>query len=120
MATNWPYSTRAWKRYRRAKLALAGWKCERCGLGEDDREKRGRLHVHHKTPLTEDQRRTQDESAGFPDLENVEALCLNCHSKEHGLRIRCNDDEELTDEARAEEKDWQDFIDEGVDDAVVR
>lgn len=48
----------------------------------------------------------RDERAAFPMLEDLQVLCLPCHSKHHGLTIR-GLDPELDDSG-----EWRDFIGE--------
>ena len=71
---DWPYRTTRWKELRETKLASSPV-CERCSTWQD-------LHVHHRQPLTLDERIEQDESAGFPAIDDLETLCRSCHSVE--------------------------------------
>ena len=70
------YSTSKWRKCRAAYLSEHPC-CERC-------EKAGiisvAVHVHHKTELNEDNY-LDPMIALNPD--NLEALCFNCHQKEH-------------------------------------
>lgn len=50
-------------------LGLRGKSCEKCGYGEFRI-----LQVHHK-----------DRNKGNNDMDNLELICPNCHSKEHYL-----------------------------------
>ena len=57
----------AWGEKLKARIELAGHKCERCG-------KNFRLQVHHKTY----------QRAGRERLQDLVCLCEDCHSTEHG------------------------------------
>lgn len=59
-----------WKRLRNAILRKRGLRCERC---RRYRQKRF-LHIHHKTY----------ERLGNELLNDLEILCVDCHSFEHG------------------------------------
>ena len=72
---------RAWERLRRAMLDRAGWRCERCGTGPP-------LEIHHRNGDRTDNRR-----------ENLEALCVACHLREH---------DRLRDRPKA--RAWRDFV----------
>lgn len=67
-----------WAASRDRVLLRAGFKCER-GCGRDAR------HVHHKTY----------ERLGHEALDDLEALCLECHQAEHPHReiLAAEDDE---------------------------
>lgn len=66
------YKSQAWRRTRAAYLESVNHICERCG--------RPAVIVHHKRYLT-------PEAVNDPDLalsfDNLEALCRDCHNKEH-------------------------------------
>ena len=83
MPNSWPYNSNNWKNLRRLKLESVGYECEQEGC-----KSKRRLHVHHREPLTKEQRGSRDERAGFPSLDNLEVLCLNHHAILHGLLIR--------------------------------
>ena len=71
------YKSAAWEACRNAYLCSVGHFCERCkakGIYEPARI------VHHKIYLTEDNYHDPSISLNF---ENLEALCLDCHNKEH-------------------------------------
>ena len=53
-----------WQRVRQRVLNRDGWRCKRCGL-------RGRLEIHHVTPL-------HLGGDGYA-LDNLETLCRGCH-----------------------------------------
>lgn len=79
MAKDWAYAfyhSRAWKVCRRAFLESKHWLCERCG-------KPARI-VHHKTYLTP--RNIDDPRVTFA-WDNLEAVCEDCHNKEHFVTI---------------------------------
>ena len=73
MGLNWPYSTARWRNLRVRKLNRDGARCEGCGTGS-------RLQVHHVRPLTTEQRKERNEAAGFPSLDELPTLCIQCHS----------------------------------------
>lgn len=71
------YKSRTWERTRTIYLQKVNGLCERClakGLVVPARV------VHHKIYLTEENYR--DPSVSL-NLENLEALCLDCHNAEH-------------------------------------
>lgn len=66
---------------REVALERAGYRCERCGITDDEHRERddlfppnGGLHVHHKTPTTD-----FDDVAEAHDPDNLEVLCAECH-----------------------------------------
>lgn len=66
------YSSAAWLRARRAVLAAALYRCERCGAPA--------TMVHHKIPISDD---TETVPEITLDPANLEALCDHCHQMEH-------------------------------------
>lgn len=62
------------------------------------------MHVHHREPITKDEKERRDDAAGFPDVSKLQTLCINCHAQHHGLTIRGIDPGELD--------EWRDFIGE--------
>ena len=71
------YKSRAWEATRKIYLDRVSYQCERCkakGLIVPARI------VHHKIYLTEANYR--DPSVSL-NLENLEAVCLDCHNKIH-------------------------------------
>ena len=70
------YHSPVWKAVRRKKLA-ANPLCEEC-------ERRGRVtaaaHVHHVEPLRKAPERRLD-------LDNLESLCVRCHSRETAYEV---------------------------------
>ena len=71
------YKSKAWANCRTAYLQKVGFFCERCraqGILEPARV------VHHKVYLSEDNYRDPSISLNF---DNLEALCQDCHNKEH-------------------------------------
>jgi 5-methylcytosine-specific restriction protein A len=64
-------TTRAWGRLRRLVLDRAGGRCERCGAVADD--------AHHLVARAR---------GGADTLDNLEALCEDCHAEEHEQRSR--------------------------------
>lgn len=76
------YSSNAWKTCRNTFLATKSGLCERClqkGLIVPARE------VHHKKRLTE--ANINDPSIAL-NFDNLEALCVECHEKEHEADAR--------------------------------
>lgn len=73
------YKSQAWKRASAAYMASQHYICERCGQP-------ARI-CHHKTWLNG---RNVDDPAIALDASNLEALCIECHNKEHfkGLQQR--------------------------------
>lgn len=71
------YKSQAWEDCRNAYMAKVNHLCERCkanGFYEPAKI------VHHKIHLTEANYRDASISLNF---DNLEALCLDCHNKEH-------------------------------------
>jgi 5-methylcytosine-specific restriction endonuclease McrA len=68
----WFYRSPAWKRCRRLFLESKHWLCERC-------QQPARI-AHHKTYLT--QANVNDPYVTL-HWSNLEALCEDCHNKEH-------------------------------------
>ncbi|MBR5299848.1 MAG: HNH endonuclease [Bacteroidales bacterium] len=71
------YKSREWENCRTAYLQQVGYWCERCkakGIYEPARV------VHHKIHLNESNYRDASISLNF---DNLEALCQDCHNKEH-------------------------------------
>lgn len=60
---------RLWRAARRAALDRDGWRCRDCGRA-------GRLDVHHVQPL--------EHGGEAYNLDNLRALCRDCHIREHG------------------------------------
>ena len=81
------YKSISWKRCRKAYLDSVGWLCERCA-------KEGKIvpadHVHHKVRLTPEN--INDPTVSL-NHDNLEALCIDCHTQEHKpRRWRCDPD----------------------------
>lgn len=76
------YSSKAWQRCRDAYKKRVGGLCERC-------LKEGKINpaeiIHHKIHL--DESKLNDPSITLC-FENLEALCRECHEKEHGSDTR--------------------------------
>ena len=69
------YNSKAWKRASAAYMASKHYICERCG--------RPAQICHHKTYLNGTN--VHDPAIAL-SFDNLEALCLDCHNAEHGLR----------------------------------
>ncbi len=69
------YNSRAWRRVSAAYLSSKLYTCERCG-------KPAQI-CHHKKHL--DDVNVHDPSVAL-SFDNLEALCIDCHNAEHGLR----------------------------------
>ena len=76
------YKTKTWQKVQADYMKHAHYLCERC-------KKKGLYIpakiVHHKRHLSEETLRDPNLSYGFG---NLEALCLDCHNKEHFGRGR--------------------------------
>ena len=76
------YKSRRWQETRRAYLSSVGGLCERCLA-------KGLYHpaviVHHKVYLTAE---NINNAAVALDWRNLEALCRECHEKEHSGSTR--------------------------------
>ena len=66
------YASQAWKRTEAAYMESVHHVCERCG--------RPAAVVHHKRYLTPDVMGNPEITLGW---DNLEALCLDCHNREH-------------------------------------
>ena len=67
------YQSLEWQIARAVARERDGHRCQKCGRA-------GRMHVHHKKPLSR---------GGAPyDLSNLETLCWLCHRKVHGATTR--------------------------------
>lgn len=58
-----------WREMRRTIVRLAQYRCERCNASDVP------LQVHHKTYV----------NRGYEEIEDLEAICRDCHRKEHGI-----------------------------------
>jgi 5-methylcytosine-specific restriction protein A len=68
----WFYKSKAWEECRLAFLTSKFWICERCG---------GAASIaHHKIWLTPENIHEPSVTLGW---DNLEALCQDCHNKEH-------------------------------------
>lgn len=76
------YVSWEWKRCREGYLKSVGGLCQRCAA-------QGRIapatEVHHKKRLTPENIRDPRVALGW---DNLEALCQDCHKKEHRPEIR--------------------------------
>ena len=68
------YSTRRWQKVRLEVLVRAGWLCESC---RDAGFTQVAALVHHRLPI-------KAGGAAF-DMQNLQALCRNCHESEHAV-----------------------------------
>lgn len=66
------YNSKAWKRTRRLYLLSVNFICERCGKPADV--------VHHKNYINLENINDFNTLLSF---DNLEALCMDCHNKEH-------------------------------------
>ena len=69
------YSGKAWRRVSTAYMSSKSYICERCG--------KPAVICHHKKWLNDVN--VNDPSIAL-SFDNLEALCLDCHNAEHGLR----------------------------------
>lgn len=76
------YSSQDWKKCRAAYISTRSGLCERC-------LKEGKIvparEVHHKVRLTD--KNINDPSVAL-NFDNLEALCFECHDKEHEADAR--------------------------------
>jgi hypothetical protein len=61
-----------WQRTRYRKFAAVDWTCERCG------NQTAELEAHHR----------HYDTLGFEEIDDLEALCGQCHHLEHGRHRR--------------------------------
>ena len=66
-------------------LERSEYRCEECGLADDEHRQRddlfppnGGLHIHHKIPTTE-----FDDPADAHVLSNLVSLCAECHEEKN-------------------------------------
>ena len=78
------YKSKQWQKVRALCLQRAGGLCERC-MAEG--RIRAAVVAHHKTPITQDN--ITDPSITL-NLDNLVALCVDCHAAIHhpGMRKR--------------------------------
>ena len=79
------YTTRAWRKCRKAFAKSKGNLCERClsrGIIEAGSREQP-LEVHHKIPLTADNVKDPEVALAW---SNLELLCKSCHDKERQRR----------------------------------
>lgn len=69
------YKSKAWRRVSAAYMSSQLYICERCG--------KPATICHHKKWLND--RNIQDPETAL-SFDNLEALCIDCHNAEHGLR----------------------------------
>lgn len=79
-----PYYGPSWLPARRAARERDEYKCQRCGMADQEHIERfgQELHVHHIRPL-----RTFEKHAGANDLDNLITLCRDCHDKLEGVPL---------------------------------
>lgn len=68
------YNSAAWKKTKTAFMYSKNWICERCGAPAKI--------VHHKTYITPSNINNLHITLSW---DNLEALCQECHNKEHSL-----------------------------------
>lgn len=71
-----PYYGTGWNRARAESRERDGYKCQYCGISEEDLPYE--LDVHHKTPVRE-----FDDPSDAHTLENLVTLCRSCHRRNH-------------------------------------
>lgn len=105
------YKSKEWRRVSAAYMSLRLYTCERCG-------KPARI-CHHKTWLNGSNIQDPEIALGF---DNLEALCIDCHNAEHGLKhdVTLFDDAGDISEVKesAASKDYQERRDQ-IDDVVA-
>ena len=69
------YHSKQWKKVSAAYMTSKAYICERCG--------KPATICHHKKWLNGDNVSDPDIALSF---DNLEALCIDCHNAEHGLR----------------------------------
>lgn len=69
------YNSKKWRRISAAYLSSKLYICERCG--------KPATICHHKKWLDDRNVSDPETALGF---DNLEALCIECHNAEHGLR----------------------------------
>lgn len=71
------YHSARWKQLRQIKLKQVGGLCERC-------RKKGIFNsayiIHHKDYVTD---KNYEDDNVFYNIDNLEAVCFDCHNKEH-------------------------------------
>lgn len=71
------YNSDAWRTCRASFLQSKGYMCERCSTPDDPIIAK---IAHHRTYLT---RRNINDATVTLSWDNLEALCQDCHNKEH-------------------------------------
>lgn len=66
------YQSKAWRKVRRAYMESQHYICERCGAPA--------VICHHKKHITPKNITNPEITLNF---DNLEALCMDCHNKEH-------------------------------------
>lgn len=74
------YKSKAWTRCRNAYMKMRHYICERCGSPA--------VICHHKTHISPENIWNPDVTLSF---ENLEALCQDCHNREHMNGNCCED-----------------------------
>jgi len=74
------YKSKAWESTQAAYMASQHYVCERCGNV-------ARV-VHHRTYINP---KNINDPNIILDWANLEALCMDCHNKEHGTSPACAD-----------------------------
>lgn len=69
------YDSQAWRKTRKLKLMQENYICERCGKVANI--------VHHKEYINPTNINNVDITL---NMDNLEALCEDCHQKEHHLK----------------------------------
>ena len=106
------YNSKEWRRVSAAYMSSKLYVCERCG--------RPAQICHHKKWLDDSNVHDPETALNF---DNLEALCIECHNAEHGLRhdITLFDDDGnvATVKESVDTKEYQSRRDQ-IDDVVER
>ena len=78
------YHSKLWQRVRLSIILKQGGICNRCGKPTLSKGKKTQgLIVHHKIYLTDTNYTNEDISI---NEDNLEAICIDCHNKEHMIK----------------------------------
>lgn len=70
-----------WKAFAKKCKALAGWRCDKCGLFGSEHM----LNAHHLTYAR----------LGNERITDIQVLCKKCHAEAHGIKVELSYREKL-------------------------